>query len=172
MKNIDPILQSIMDKFNNEIYNLTISDEAPLIEIERGMRISISSFQELRDIFESREIKNNENEIHFFKHVKPFVLGHLLYFYYLRQIENNMPIGIPENKIKYLCKKAKCFSRYLHQHREIYYYYKSGDDHHDMQYFVRSNLSIRNYYYHQFSMLDSNFSTTWDNIFAEFKPMI
>lgn len=46
---------------------------------------------ELKHFVLSREFKDDAEEIRFFKYQKPLILGRLLYFYKLYQIESNRP---------------------------------------------------------------------------------
>jgi hypothetical protein len=87
----------------------------------------------------------------------------------LQQIENVRPKSTLDSISTYLQKRVKEFEIYLYNSNGYYYYYKSDDTQHDEQYFIRCNLKPNAYCHHPYSMLDSNFATSHDYLFADFK---
>jgi hypothetical protein len=161
--------KKILDKFNDDINLIAINKVKPYIDIEKGMKISITCIQDLRELVLQGGLTSTEEEIYFFKYIKPNVMVYFLFFYYLQQIENVRPKGTIDIISKYLQKKHKTFDTFLHNRNGYYYYYKSNDTQHDEQYFIRCNLKPGAYCHHPYSMLDSDFATSHDYLFADFK---
>lgn len=155
--------------FENEIKTVNIKQPNPLPEIERGMLISRNYINRLRELVYKACITSTDSEVYFFKCIKPLLVGYFLYFFYLQKIENGRPKGPVSVVRKYLEHKAEKFNSFLRTHREEYYYYKRDDIKHDQQIFVRCNITTRDYNYHPYSMLDNNFATSQDYLFADFK---
>ncbi|MCT4646495.1 MAG: RteC domain-containing protein [Carboxylicivirga sp.] len=163
------VFKEILDQFNKEINLIGISKIKSMVDIEKGMKISITWIQNLREVVLQGKLTSTEEEIYFFKYIKPNVMGYFLFFYYLQQIENVRPKGTIDSISKYLQKKVKEFESNLHNRNGYYYYYKSNDNQHDEQYFIRCNLTSSAYCYHPYSLLDSDFATSHDYLFADFK---
>ena len=166
---MNDLFRPIIDQFTKEISLIAINNTKSLSDIEKGMKLSISCVQDLRETVWNYGLSSTEEEIYFFKYIKPDVMGYFLFFYYLQQIENIRPKGTIDSISKYLQKKVKEFENYLHVRNEYYYYYKSDDKQHDEQYFIRCNLKSNAYCHHPYSMLDSHFATSHDYLFADFK---
>lgn len=96
---------------------------------------------ELKNFALSREFKDDAEEIRFFKYQKPLILGRLLYFYKLYQIESNRPpsyelaVGYYQGEIE---KLKTVFERSL----SFFQYYRSGATYRDNFYFKRGQTEI------------------------------
>lgn len=96
---------------------------------------------ELKNFALSREFKDDAEEIRFFKYQKPLILGRLLYFYKLYQIESNRPpsyelaVGYYQGEIE---KLKTVFERSL----SFFQYYRSGATYRDSFYFKRGQTEI------------------------------
>ena len=96
---------------------------------------------ELKNFALSREFKDDAEEIRFFKYQKPLILGRLLYFYKLYQIESNRPpsyelaVGYYQGEIE---KLKTVFERSL----SFFQYYRSGATYRNSFYFKRGQTEI------------------------------
>jgi hypothetical protein len=167
--NMNLIFKKKLIQFNKDINMIVISKTKPLLDIEKGMKVSITCIEDLREVVLQGGLTSTEDEIHFFKYIKPNVMGYFLFFYYLQQIENVRPKGTLDSISKYLQMSVQKYENFLYNRNEYYYYYKSDDTQHDEQYFIRCNLKPNAYCHHPYSMLDSNFATSHDYLFADFK---
>lgn len=96
---------------------------------------------ELKNFALSREFKDDAEEIRFFKYQKPLILGRLLYFYKLYQIESNRPPSYELATGYYQCEIEKLktvFERSL----SFFQYYRSGATYRDNFYFKRGQTEI------------------------------
>lgn len=96
---------------------------------------------ELKRFVLSREFKDEAEEIRFFKCQKPLILGRLLYFYKLYQIESNRPPCYELALGYYQCEIEKLkalFERSL----SFFQYYRSGATYRDSFYFKRGQTEI------------------------------
>lgn len=81
--------------------------------------------------------KNDQEEILFFKEIKPRFFCSLLYYLKVYYIEVNKPMGSLELQSSYLSKELDNISEYLHKRLDFYRYYRSGSTHRDAVYFKR-----------------------------------
>lgn len=96
---------------------------------------------ELKDFALSHKFKDDAEEIRFFKYQKPLILGRLLYFYKLYQIESKRPpsyelaAGYYQGEIE---KMKAAFENSL----SFFQYYRSGATYRDNFYFKRGQTEI------------------------------
>ena len=96
---------------------------------------------ELKGFALSHKFKDDAEEIRFFKYQKPLILGRLLYFYKLYQIESNRPPSYELAVGYYQCEIEKLktvFERSL----SFFQYYRSGATYRDSFYFKRGQTEI------------------------------
>lgn len=103
-----------------------------------------------------------EEEIFFFKEVKPTILGYLLFFNKIHTFELKCPNGSNETVHDYYQKELNSLTYFFDRNLEFYQYYRSNSTHLDEQYFTRNkccrNLCMDSAYY----VRDADFSTVYD----------
>lgn len=86
------------------------------------------------------EFSSQEEEIVFFKELKPQVLSKQLYFNKIYCIESKFPTGSNEAAKKYLNDQLHSLEYYFNRHLDFHQYYRSGSTVYDKYYFVRGNV--------------------------------
>lgn len=80
---------------------------------------------------------STEDEIHFFKYVKPKIQAYLIFYSVLAEIESSkLHMGDPE-LLNLIDKKVRMFRHIMRENLEFVKYYNSGHTHLDKLYFVR-----------------------------------
>ena len=107
-----------------------------------------------------------EDEIHFFKHIKPNVCSKLLYYQAVFEIESNrMKSNTPWLK-KYLTKRLNEALNYLDKNRIKVQYRRCGFKHWDEKYFTRKQngvpVQVKNFH----SLIDEDFYSWQDHTFS------
>lgn len=119
------------------------------------------TFKRLKTFVISYQFKDEEEEINFFKEIKPKLFCRLIYYRNLYNIEMNRPAGIDEQK-EYLSDELNEINKYNIKRLDFIRYYRSGATHLDSLYFLRGKMDIEQYletFYYEF---DQNFSTNCD----------
>lgn len=103
------------------------------------------------------KFKTIEEEIEFFKSIKPVFISQLLYHKKLFKILLVESFNDNATRMRYYLRLLKSLENYTIQHQDFYYYILSNSTHMDEKYFLRVNASKR--------VLegDERFSTTYDN---------
>ena len=70
--------------------------------------------------------KNTEEEIHFFKHQKPFIVSKLIYYNTIYKIESKKPNETKSAK-KYFNTELKKLKRFFDNNLEFYKYYRTNN---------------------------------------------
>lgn len=155
---IDNILQEIdseIDRF--DVYGYDIIDNSlRMIDLIQGY------IDELRDKVIVYEFSSQEEEITFFKELKPQVLSKQLYFNKIYCIESKFPTGSNEAARKYLNDQLDSIEYYFNRHLDLYQYYRSGSSIYDKYYFVRGNIDPKLCTDSSRFNCDLKFSTVYD----------
>lgn len=152
----------IIEKLNEDIIELIRENGNSLILYEKAINLVLEQITTTKDFILNKGFKNLEEEIHFFKELKPKILSKLIYYNSIYKIEAKKPyIGekIIESYLNdELCRLKKFFDNNL----EFYKYYRTNSTYLDHKYFVRGKydvkLSLDTFYFEA----DHSFSTSHD----------
>ncbi len=141
--------------------------ESVLEKSEAGIKLSKEALKELRNIIILQDFNTIQDEIYFFKVVKPEIYSKLIYYVKLFSIESKRPRSSNKSQIKYLNSHIDKLQLYLNENLEFYHYFRRGSTFLDQQYFRRGKEDIRLHpdSFHFFS--DEEFSTSHDSTVAK-----
>lgn len=109
--------------------------------------------------------RNDQDEIHFFKEIKPKILSKLIFYNKLYRIETFSPTYSNTLLENYYLKKIEQLSAEfkIHAHKtDFYRYYKSERTDKDMEYFTLGNIDFNNGLSSIVFEIDPKFSTYYD----------
>lgn len=121
-----------------------------------------SSVKELKVFISGYSFKNKEEEIHFFKDIKPQFFSLLIYYVEVYNIEMKIPTGSIHDKRHYLSRVQNRIKYFFDMNLDFYQYYRSGSTHLDHLYFLRGKVNIPLHYDSFYFERDTNFSTCYD----------
>lgn len=159
--------EHIVAQIKNNLQKLNGDENEETMKIEKAVGICSAALLELREYVNRLNFKNLEEEIRFFKVIKPFVLGEYLYYTKLWEILTRQPVTSIKRRIKYLKRMVSETQQFFNNNPEFYLYYRSGSTHLDDKYFVRTEISCA-LNCHQF-IFDPFFSTSHDYTLAAIK---
>lgn len=141
----------MMRKFCESALN-TLNDELHLLEIENedlsklcGSTIPLieNSVEELRERVNSYDFTSPEEEIYFFKVLKPQFVSNLLYYNAIYKIEIKKPFGGKKVLRDYYRGELVRLKRYFDDYQTFYRYHRAGSTHLDHKYFLRHQHDFR-----------------------------
>ena len=147
--------------------------EKQLSHIEQGsadvitkIKLSISSCRSVVDSLKAEinrsDFPSPEDEIYFFKEVKPAFYGHLIYYMKLFNLETGRPTGDSKLWKPCLSRVLERIQYFFDNNVEFYQYYRSGERYLDAIYFTRESgklfLKLDDFYFNY----DPSFSTPHD----------
>ena len=158
-----------MDKFYNEtlykleaeIRELEFETDCPIQRIETVMPIIIQCLSELKEYVLKNGFKNIEEEIYFFKKLKPTIVSKLIYYNAIYKIETKKPNDAKAIR-KYLKEELKKLKRYFDNNLEFYKYYRTKNSFIDEKLFVRGKHDIKLSLDTVYFETDHRFSTSHD----------
>lgn len=160
-----------MECMNNDKYieyiNPYLQDYT--IDLKRlrfAIELTSNQLDFLRSIIKSTEFKSEEQEIHFFKHAKPLVLSHLIYFLKIHKLLENCPVMLPDAKQNIVKDKMASINRFHKKHSSFIRYLRQEETHLDTLYFTRNRASKMATSWNYNS--DPDFSTNHDTLVAKY----
>lgn len=139
---IIPFTNSLMEKLDIQISHIEKLDLDIITKSQRLSLICKRSIEDLKFHIHSYGFKNTNEEIHFFKNLKPYFLSKLFYYDKVYKIEINLGISDSKNQIKYFKEELRKVNNYCQNKKDIWTYYSKGKIDRDNQYFTRGNYGL------------------------------
>ena len=156
MRNYSNIFQHQVAQTIQEIEQKNLDQETQLKTICLALEQHIV---EMNDWLTGYTFSNEEEEIYFFKYIRPDMIANLFYYKTRLLWESKTPIKIGDQKQFYLKKHTKIESK-LKRLTYINQYYKMNSSFNDSMYFVRHhNLSAMALYTREYINYDSRLCT-------------
>lgn len=143
-----------------EIINLEIDDT--LTKNEKSIQICLTIIDDIKTHFKTLNLKNKEEEIYFFKVIKPKFSSKLIYHLKVYNIETYKPNGSNKIKRKYYESELKKIKSFFDNNLQFYRYYRTNNTYLDDKYFLRKKRDFKLKLDEHFFEYDDSFSTTHD----------
>lgn len=159
MRNFAKTLQVELDS-QLQFIRLETGDSIKAAEL--SIKVLLSVIDKLKKFTLKYKFKNEAEEIHFFKHLKPQFISKLIYHNKVFNIETKKPHGGEKVIRKYLNNELDKLKRYFDSNLDFYKYYRTNSSYLDFKYFVRGKhdikLTLDTFYFEA----DHRFSTSHD----------
>lgn len=109
-----------------------------LQQAERSYYRVQEALQRIKEYIAAYDFADKEEEIYFFKEIKPQFLSELIFHMKVFYVEADRPVGNHENLIAYYNHVMENTAAYFGRHHNFYIYYRMGRTVLDHQYFVRT----------------------------------
>lgn len=119
----------------------------------------------VKDCIINEDFKSDMEEIHFFRTIKPQILGKLIYYNKLYRIETTCPVSNGKMYYSYFSAQLANLKREYMEHicnSDFYRYYRSGRTDRDHTYFKRGNINYHDGLNSIVFEIDPEFSTFYD----------
>ncbi|MEO9209536.1 MAG: RteC domain-containing protein [Ginsengibacter sp.] len=128
---------SLFTEMENSLNGIWINEADPLQRLKLSSRTILCSIARLKNFIASYEFIDINDEINFFKNIKPKFSSKLIFYQKAYELQLYLPIGaVPDIKNYYL-KELQKISEYLSHNKELLSYYRSNSTLFDEIYFVR-----------------------------------
>lgn len=149
-------------KETDELVDKIESSESNVLKKSiEASHVLAEAFNRLKKYITSYEFNNEEEEISFFKEIKPKFCYRLIYYRKLYNIEMNRPAGVEKQK-EFLNEELNEINKYNNKRLDFIRYYRSGASHLDSLYFLRRKMDTEQYLETFYYELDPDFSTNYD----------
>jgi len=164
---INEFSRRLQEKLELDLESLGYQTGSPLTKFNSSIGIIREALKKLKVYFDDHPVTQQE-EIHFFKHIKPGIYRWKIYYSELYTIEENLPTGSVDEQINYLKQEHYHIERFFLQYQFQYQYYKLDATELDTLYFVRA-VDIQSTLLPNVPELDPAFSTSCDYLFSKIK---
>ena len=154
--------QKLLTEFEAQLDLLERGKEDILLKAEMGIVLVEKWIKKLQRRIIKKTFDTQEDEIYFFKHIKPQIFSKLIYFVKLFNIESKRPRSNHSTQIKYLKNHIEKLQTFFNDNLEFYNYYRRGAMSLDEHYFVRGNRDLRLPLESVHFLTDEQFSTCQD----------
>lgn len=152
---------SLKKEIDVKIEQIECSEISMITKSLEASRILAEAFSQLKAFILSYNFKNEDEEIFFFKEVKPRLCFRLIYYRKIYNIEMNRPAGIDKQR-EYLNEVLEGINRYNTKRLDFIRYYRSCSSHLDTLYFLRGKTDTEQYLETFNYEFDPEFSTNCD----------
>jgi hypothetical protein len=139
-----------------------LETDEPLRRAELSITVIHTSLENLKKQIVKQKLRTEQEEINFFKKLKPKFLSKLIYHVKIYNIEMHKPNGSDKAKKKYLQNELHNIEQFFNRNLDFIKYYRTQKSYLDYKYFVRGkhdlSLSLDTFYFET----DKNFSTSHD----------
>ena len=148
---IDQLQDPVGDSF---VYN------GDLVQFESAILDCLECHSRVKEYISENEFEDKEQEIFFFKELKPMITSNHVYFLKLFAIHSKMPIGSTDLIKSYLKTELNKIDNFYQNNREFCRYYMSGSTHNDELYFLRGSFKFKLDLDQYYIDVDRTFSTS------------
>ncbi|HCC31422.1 MAG TPA: tetracycline regulation of excision, RteC [Marinilabiliales bacterium] len=159
------MISNISDKIKileTDLKLIDIENPDILKKSEKTIFCIKASLKQIKEYICQNQFSSQEEEIQFFKEIKPSVYSKLIYFVKIFNIESKRPNGSDKFQKKYLLNELSKLEKYFSENLEFYQYMRNNMTYLDDKYFVRGKLDLRLYVNTFIYDADPIFSTSHD----------
>src|SRR5690554_1002769 len=113
------------------------------LQCEMAISICQKTLDEMRMRVLRQGFASVRDECKFFKTVKAEIVGYIVFYINLVQIERYLPLDKQKSKRKFFATQIELYQHYFFEHREFYEYYIRGLSNRDLELFTRKNYIPR-----------------------------
>lgn len=156
-KNMITFIEHLKCELDKKLQPILSADLNIMRKSHDASLVYADAFKQLKNFIAGYTFRDDAEEIHFFKEIKPRLYFGLIYY----NIEMNRPEGV-ESQRAYLIDEIKVINRYNSKRSDFVRYYRSGLTHLDSIYYLRGHADVALYLDSFYYERDPMFSTNCD----------
>lgn len=154
--------RALLSELETDLQKISLDYDNPISMSSKSIETILKYSLILKTFILENEFTTKEDEINFFKNIKPKFTSKLIYYHKIRKLESYKPLGSKKIQKEYLENELNKLNVYFSENTEFYNYYRLGGDSFDEKVFLRYSTEIDynlDVFYHE---MDHRFSTTHD----------
>lgn len=155
-------VEKLQKEIRRKIEQIEAEDKNILKKSLDASRVLGNAFDQLKEFIIKYKFKDKDEEILFFKEIKPKIFCHLIYYRKVYNIEMHRPVASIEAQKEFLKKKLDVIQDFNDKVMDFYRYYRSGAIYLDAAYFLRGQPDTEQYLETFYYERDPQFSTNAD----------
>lgn len=154
-------------KLNVQLRTIDLEETNTINKAQKSIVCIKNTLSQLKIFILNYTFKNEEEEILFFKEIKPAILSQLFYHVNINNIESKRPMGSLEIQQNYLLHELEKLTLFFNNHLEFYRYYRMNSTFLDDNFFVRGRENLHLHLDNLIIYIDPDFSTSQDYTVAK-----
>ncbi len=151
--------QTLLADLQEQIKQIKNKIEDPFLIAEAAVQIIDNVIVKANESFSTFEFPSQEEEIHFFKVLRPELLSLLFFYNCVYKFESFKPFTCKRDIKKYLLDHRGVLKSFTAENREFYKYHNSGNTCFDRIYFIRGKHDIKQFIDSMSFVVDNRFCT-------------
>ena len=139
----------------------------PMQIAELSIKSIVKSINKLKLFIVKYKFKNENEEILFFKKIKPQFIAKYIYQAFVFSVESKRPHGCSKMVLGFLEEEHKKMHLFHNDNLEFCRYYRAGNDHLDHLYFVRGKIDFKISLDYYSCKIDERFCTHHDELVSK-----
>lgn len=153
---------NLLSELNEQLNFIDLEIDNQLNRCEKAIEIIIKAINNLKEIVSKTNFKSQEDEIHFFKEIKPQFLSKFIYYNAIYKIETKKTYGGDRAIKKYYQNELLKLKRYFENNIDFYRYHRTSSTYLDYKYYVRGKFDIKLALDSYYIETDQSFATSHD----------
>lgn len=152
---------------NSQLQSIDLEETDLIKKAQKSIRCIKNALIQLKAFILEYTFRDEDEEILFFKEIKPDLFSKLIYFVKLFNIESRRPTGSHEIQEIFLRRELEKLTFFFNNHLEFYQYYRMNSNYLDDKYFIRGKEDLHLYQDSLMFYVDPDFSTSHDYMVAK-----
>jgi hypothetical protein len=160
--NMPQTAEELYQKLTQQLNHIALEEPQILQQTRLSIDAAKDAMNELRTLSCTHAFASTNEEIHFFKTVKPRIYSKLIYYLKVFSLETRRPNGSRKDEEQFLFKEMQKLNHFFENNISFYQYYRTGASYLDEQYFLRGAQDLYLSLDPQYFNADPNFSSPQD----------
>jgi len=152
---------------NSKLQTINLEELDTIKKAQKSVCVINDTLAQLKAFILEYTFRDENEEIHFFKDIKPGILSQLIYYAKINNIESQRPMGSFDIQQDYLLTELEKLTFYFNSHLEFYRYYRMNSTFLDDKFFVRGREDLHSQLDNPLIYFDPDFSTSQDYTVAK-----
>lgn len=126
------------EELKSELQDIAIQSENMLQRAQRSFQSIQNCIQQLKDFILQYNFKDKEEEVLFFKQIKPQYLRDLHYYNEIFYFEAKRPVSSKDELVVYFNRGLERIRLFFERNQDLYNYHRMGKMDQDSQYYIRN----------------------------------
>lgn len=155
-------ISKLLSDLNEQLNFIDLEIENQLNRCEKAIEVISKAIDSLKEIIKKTIFKSQDEEVHFFKEIKPQFLSKFIYYNAIYKIETRKTYGGDRAIKKYYNNELLKLKRYFENNIDFYRYHRTSSTYLDYKYYVRGKFDIKLALDSYYIETDHTFATSHD----------
>ncbi|MBO9635949.1 MAG: RteC domain-containing protein [Chitinophagaceae bacterium] len=164
--------ESLLTEFHLKVSEAQSQFSDPLLGSEAAFKVCAEYLKKLKSLLRKFRNLPREQEIYFFKEIKPIVMSEYIYHALVYRLHYHWPMSSQKNQQYFLERILNKLGLFFDKYQKFYWYYRRNSSHRDNVYFVRWQRDPEPSFEYVFCHTDPSFNSPKDLLLSRIKACI